>query len=153
MTRYTIACLVNVILGVGAAMPAIAGSLQLEDAWVRALPPVQRNTAAYLVLHNRSDQPVSIRGGRSPVAGRVEVHRTREIDGYTRMEQLDVLILGPGERLELAPGGTHLMLLDLERMPEAGERVELCLDYGQDESACTRAEVRRGEPGDHQHHH
>ena len=67
MTRYTIACLVSVILGVGAAMPAIAGSLQLEDAWVRALPPVQRNTAAYLVLHNRSDQPVSIRPTPTPL--------------------------------------------------------------------------------------
>lgn len=125
----------------------------LESAWVRALPPTQKTTAAYLTLVNDGAAIAVVTGGSSPLAGRVEIHRTRHVEGYTRMEQLDTLSLAPGERLELSPGGTHLMLLDLERMPAAGEHVELCLDFQAGYRVCTLAEVRDGNNDMHHHHH
>jgi hypothetical protein len=138
------------------AAPAMA-ALGIEDAWVRALPPTQKTTAAYLTVTNRGNAPIDIVGASTGIAAQVEIHTTREVEGYTRMERLDGLSLGPGESLRLEPGGTHLMLLGLERMPLPGETVELCLQPATGPNVCADAPVRRTESAepnhDHHHHH
>ncbi|WP_157976772.1 copper chaperone PCu(A)C [Parahaliea mediterranea] len=139
------------LLVLGAAQAE--AQLAISDAWVRALPPVQRNTAAYLQLHNSGDSPLTLTGGSSPIAERVELHSSQAEDGMMRMRQLEAVTLAPGERLQLAPGGVHLMLLGLERMPAEGERVSLCLNLAAGGQACTEAQVRRQAGGDHSHHH
>ena len=134
-----------------------APALTIEDAWVRALPPVQKTTAAYLTLYNPASAGVEITGATSPIAAQVEIHTTREVDGYTRMERLDRLTVGPGDRLLLEPGGTHLMLLGLERMPLPGESVIICLQPAAGPAVCADAAVRRSESDqpahDHHQHH
>lgn len=138
----------------GTALAGDSPAITVSEAWVRALPPTQANTAAYLLIDNRGEATASIVGASSDIAERVEFHTTREVDGYQRMEQLSQLELAPGRRLELAPGGTHLMLLGLQRMPSAGEQVQLCLRLGNGDESCFSAEVRRdgGQPS-HEHHH
>ena len=98
--------------------------------------------------------PVIITGGRADLATTVEIHTTREIDGYHRMEQLPQLTVAPGEQVDLSPGGIHLMLLGLQRMPTAGERTRLCLTLESGDSTCTEAEVRKSarEQDNHDHH-
>lgn len=128
-------------------------SLVLEGAWVRTLPPTQPNTAAYLTLENTGTTPIVVRSASASIAGRVEIHTTREVDGMMRMEQLQELTLNPGQRFELAPGGTHLMLLDLQRMPAPGQNIQLCLQLASGEEACTVAPARKAGPASHQHQH
>jgi copper(I)-binding protein len=129
------------------------GLLLLEGAWVRALPPTQSNTAAYLTLINNSDRQVTVTGAYSPVAQSAEIHTSREVDGLMRMEQLQQLPIAAGTREALMPGGKHLMLLGLDRMPMEGERVELCFTLARGEAVCTAAEVRRQAASNgHQHH-
>ena len=139
-------------LGVAAQQPA---GLELRDAWVRALPPTQPNTAAYMTLRNRGESPVAIAGARADIAQSVEIHTTREVDGYMRMERLPGLSVAPGQSVQLAPGGTHLMLLELSHMPVPGETVRLCLALEPAGEVCTDAAVRKsaGAGQDHQHHH
>jgi periplasmic copper chaperone A len=136
------------------AVAAQESKLQIEDAWVRALPPFQPNTAAYLTLVNEGDVAVAVVGATSPVAKKVELHTTRKVDGLMRMEQLQGLAVAPGERVVLAPGGTHLMLLDLAYMPVPGDDIQLCLQLAAGGEVCTTAEVRADGPDaqDHQHH-
>jgi copper(I)-binding protein len=119
---------------------------------VRALPPSQSRTAGYLTAVNRGAESLRIVGARAQGAGRVEIHRTREVDGLMRMEPLPALVLAPGERLELAPGGIHLMLLELQAMPAAGESLQLCLEIEGGSESCARAAVRREAPGEHSAH-
>jgi copper(I)-binding protein len=131
--------------------------LEFEDAWIRVLPPAKTNTAAYLTVTNRSAGAVAIVGGSSEAAGSVEIHTTREVDGYMRMERLPGLALAAGEEVNLAPGGTHLMLLDLVYMPDPGEFIALCLKLASGQEVCTEAEARKTAPAsgaqNHQHHH
>lgn len=137
--------------------PALAAQAQavLENAWVRALPPTQANTAAYVTVRNPGAEPLSITGGSAALAGRVELHDTVEVDGMLRMGQQESVTVPAGGTVDFAPGGLHLMLLDLERMPSAGEVLELCLDID-GEPVCTDAETRRAPAStgtEHQHHH
>ena len=136
------------------APATLAGDVALSDAWVRALPPVQKVTAAYLTVTNTGTAPVTITGGTAELAEALEIHTTREVNGMTRMEPLPELVVPAGGSVTLSPGGTHLMLLGLERMPTPGERVTLCLSAADGSSACTAAEVRQGGANhDHHSHH
>ncbi|RLA45004.1 MAG: copper chaperone PCu(A)C [Gammaproteobacteria bacterium] len=126
----------------------------LTDVWVRALPPTQTNTAAYLTVINRGDTGVTITGASADdLADKVEIHTTREIDGYMRMEQLRDLSVAAGQSVQLAPGGTHLMLLGLARMPLSGETVQLCLELATGEEVCAVAEVRKTVAAQQTHNH
>jgi copper(I)-binding protein len=133
--------------------------LDIENAWVRALPPGQPNTAAYLTLVNRGEAKVVVESASADVADKVEIHTTRSADGLMRMEQLQSLEVASGERLALAPGGTHLMLLGLETMPVTGDTVQLCLQLASQSEVCTSADVRRSsdasdsQNGQHHHQH
>lgn len=131
--------------------------LAIEDAWVRALPPTQPNTAAYLTLVNRGGGAIIVVSASADVAEQVEMHTTRRVDGLMRMEQLQSLKVAAGERLELVPGGTHLMLLGLQTMPVPGDTVQLCLQLSPDGEICTLADVRKSSDAsdsqNHQQHH
>jgi copper(I)-binding protein len=156
VTRLWLAAVVAALLSLS-AMAEQDTALDIENAWVRAMPPFQPNTAAYLTLVNRGDVAVAIVGARADVAEKTELHTTRMVDGLTRMEQLKALAVAPGERVELAPGGTHLMLLGLAYRPVPGDDIRLCLQLVSGGEVCTVAEVRMSDdlPGttDHSHHH
>jgi len=142
-------------LGAVLAAPAVADFLTLEDAWVRALPPTQSVTAGYLEVTNTGEDAVRIVGAAADGAGLVELHESRSEDGAMRMVPVAVLPLAPGESASFEPGGLHLMLKDLERMPAPGDSVRLCLITDDGEPSCTEAPVRRDAPapGDHPHEH
>ena len=127
--------------------------LTVERAWVRAMPPSAHNTAAYFVLKNNGDANIVITGASSDSAKEAQIHHSRHIDGYTRMERLESVALGPGETVEFTPGGIHLMLLGLEQMPAVGSTVTLCLILISGPAICVDAPVRKsaGESS-HDHH-
>ena len=149
-----VACVLGCVLALSPALAA-QGQAVLEDAWVRALPPTQANTAAYVTVRNPGPEPLVITGGSAALAGRLELHDTVEVDGMLRMRQQESVTVPAGEAVAFAPGGLHLMLLDLERMPAAGEVLKLCLEIN-GAPVCTDAETRRGQASpdrEHQHHH
>ena len=131
----------------------------LDKAWVRAMPPMQSNTAGYLTVFNGGDSAVEVTAVSSLPVARVEMHNSLEVDGMMTMERVRTLTIGPGEKVEFTPGGRHLMIMGLNKMPAAGETVELCLQFNSGGALCTQADVRRTAPeiGDdnesrHQHH-
>jgi len=78
----------------------------------------------------------------SPQFARVELHETRLEDGIARMRPVDVLALPSGERVTLAPGGLHLMLLDPARPLAAGGHATLRLQLDDGWLVEVEAEVR-----------
>jgi copper(I)-binding protein len=141
------------------AVPLAAGaaeSVKVANAWVRAPAPGQPTAAAYLDL--TTDRNLALVGVGSPAAGRVEMHSTVVDSGIMRMRALPQIELPAGQTVKLAPGGTHLMLLELKRPMKGGDAVPLVLRLqptGAGQSSITtvtvQAEVRAGAP--EQHHH
>lgn len=140
-------------LAVMTTVAAEPGAFTVSDAWVRALPPGQANTAAYLTISNPGKDLITIVGASTELAGKVEFHTTREVEGYQRMVQLEQLELAPGQVLALAPGGTHLMLLGLDHMPAPGDKVHLCLQLATGDAVCTAADVRKSAAAESSHDH
>lgn len=128
--------------------------IEFGDAWVRAMPPFQPNSAAYMTITNHRSTAIAVVSARSSVSQRTELHETREVEGLMRMQKLEGLAIAPGERAELAPGGTHLMLFNLAFRPVPGDDITLCLTLASEEEVCTSAGVRKsGDASHHEHNH
>jgi periplasmic copper chaperone A len=131
-----------------------------EAAWVRATPPNRTITAGYLAIRNTGSESHRIVGAASPVAGRAELH-THVHDhatGMMQMRHLDAIELPAGETVRLAPGGLHIMLMDLDRDLQPGMNVPLTLELDDGSRLELEAPVRRGDEGHGQmhqrgHHH
>jgi len=81
--------------------------------------------AGFMQLENRGDGPITLIRGESDRFGRVEIHSMRMDDGIMRMRKLDALEIPAGERIELGPGGLHLMLMEPTGRFKPGDRFEL----------------------------
>jgi len=135
-----------------AAEPAI----RVLDAWARATPPGADNGAVYLkiVNHGEADRLV---GARTQAAAAAELHATETRDGVVEMRHLDALPIGAGATVELAPGGTHVMLAGLGSRLVAGTHVELRLIFATAGEIAVDVTVvdARGPPTtahEHEHH-
>ena len=133
-----------------------AGELTVEDSWVM-LPPSQSVAAAFMKIHNHTDEVVVLEGATSPQADRVEIHQSLVSDGVASMEELKGVSIPAGETLVLAPKGIHLMLFKPKGLEE-GSQVTFELNFKPEEKLTTQAEVRRVAParqsheGHHSHH-
>jgi copper(I)-binding protein len=102
-----------------------ADSVKVANGWLRAPVPGQKTAAAYIEL--TSNQNAAIVAAGSPAAARVEMHSTNMEGGIMRMRALPRIELPAGQTVKLAPGGTHLMLVDLRQTLKAGDKVPLVL--------------------------
>lgn len=134
---------------------ALAQSLSVEDARVRAVPPGSPTTAAFMDLTNPGETDLALVGAVSPLAGTLELHNHVMVEGVMQMRQVEEIPLPAGEAVRLAPGGWHLMLFDLVRTPVEGESVALTLTLDNGETLSVEAPVTRVQPmemqGDGQH--
>jgi len=112
-----------------AAFPAAAlADVTVTDPWARASILVSRPGAAYLTL--RSDADDRLLSATTPVADHVMIHASETgADAVTRMNHLDTLDLPAGQTVRFAPGGMHLMLMDLADKLAEGERFPLTLTF------------------------
>jgi periplasmic copper chaperone A len=142
---------------ISAPLPlSAAESVKVANAWVRAPVAGQKTAAGYLEL--TSDRNLALVAAGSPAAGRVEMHSTTMDGGVMRMRALPRIDLPAGQTVKLAPGGTHLMLLELKQPLKAGEKIPLILSLQPSEPAATslttvtvEAEIRASGASSHSH--
>jgi len=141
------------------ASPAVlAGSLVIDNAWVRAMPPGQTIAALYLEVTNHLDQTCELQSVTTPAAGRTELHRTTEEAGMARMRHQDSLVIPSHGRLVMVPGGDHVMLFEVLERLEPGMSVPVEVEFGECGRLTVEAEVRdatgsgNGHHGHHHHH-
>lgn len=104
------------------------GAIRIDRPWMRATPPAAQTAAGYLTLTNEGSEADRLIAVNAPVAGRAEIHTTEMVDGVARMRQLENGVeLAPGKTVELRPGGTHIMFMDLRQSVSAGTRVPVTL--------------------------
>ncbi|WP_034249115.1 copper chaperone PCu(A)C [Actinotalea fermentans] len=104
------------------------GGLAVTDAWVKATD--EGMTGLFGTLVNETGEDVLVVAGTSAAAARVELHTTAMgEDGSMVMTPVEDGFTVPanGEH-ELAPGGDHIMLMELTAPLEPGDEVELTLE-------------------------
>ena len=95
------------------------------DAWIRGTVPAQKSTGAFMTL--TSTGQAKLVGVSTPVAKRAEIHSSSNASGVMQMQAVEAVELPAGQRVELKPGGYHVMLLGLSAPLKEGDVVPLTL--------------------------
>lgn len=123
------------------ALADAATAVTVEKPFVRKAMKAQRNSAAFMTLHN-SGPEVAIVAAESPVADIVELHTHIHDNGVMRMRRIEKIELPAGGQVVLKPGGLHVMLLGLKQDLNDGGRVSLTLKFSDGSSKTIEAPVR-----------
>ena len=120
--------------GCGSADDEAPTGVILGDAWVRTTDDSERPdmSALFVNLTNPTSADITLTSADcGDVAGKVELHVMEKVDGQMMMKRAEKGILVPKESHEhLAPGGPHIMLMDLKReLPAGGEEVSCTLGF------------------------
>lgn len=129
-----------------------AGDLTIGHPWSR--PAAQgMNGAGYLTIANGGTEADVLLAVESPAAQRVEIHEGSTAGGVMRMKALPGgLAIPAGARIELKPGGDHLMLIKLTAPLAADAKVPATLVFKRAGRVAVEFKVQRLAPEDHTGH-
>ncbi|WP_370334911.1 copper chaperone PCu(A)C [Parvularcula marina] len=108
-----------------AEMTAETG-ITIENGYVKAPKPGSLTTAAYLDIIADADDVLLT--ASSPLAT-VEIHEMSMDDGMMKMRKVENLDLPSQSKVQLKPGGYHLMLINPDAALAESETVEITLTF------------------------
>jgi len=106
--------------------PALA-QVKVEGAWARPTVPGQQGGGGFMTLH--SERADRLLGGTTPLAERFELHTMAMQGDVMQMRQVDAIALPAGQKIELKPGGLHVMFIGLKQPLTLGSKVPVTLRF------------------------
>ena len=104
-------------------------SLSIDHPFARATPPGAKTGGAFFVIENTGNTADKLIRVATPVAGATELHEMTMDGGVMKMRAMTAIDIPAGGKLELRPGGYHVMMLDLKQPLKAGDKVPLTLTF------------------------
>lgn len=100
-------------------------SIVVDQPWTRATPGGAKVAGGYMTITNTGSEADRLVGGTLPQAGRFEVHEMKMENNVMQMRPLvSGLEIKPGEKVELKPGGYHVMFMDLHEPLKQGDKLK-----------------------------
>lgn len=126
--RFALALIATLCVG-ACSSPETGPAMRVDDAWSRPTMPGMSMGVAYFTLTNGTDADDELIAASTPLAARVEMHETAMEEGMARMRPLTEIVVPARGRVEVKPGGIHLMLVDLAQPLPEGSRVPMTLEF------------------------
>jgi periplasmic copper chaperone A len=131
VTLFTSTAAASLIVLLGAieahAQKTSASPVTVSDVWAKTTVPGGSVSAAY--MHIKSTAPVKLVKAETPISGNVEIHDMKMKDGVMEMKAMDALDVPANKLVELKPGGTHVMLMKLNKPINKDDKVPLKLTF------------------------
>src|SRR5215471_14152016 len=140
---------------VGVAQQFKGSSIVVEQPWVRATPGGAKVAGGYMTITNTGSEPDRLIGGVLPQAGRFEMHEMKMNGNVMQMREVrEGLEIKPGQKVELNPGGYHVMFTELREPLKQGDTLKGQLRFEKAGSADIEYRVEAlGAQGPHQPGH
>jgi periplasmic copper chaperone A len=91
------------------------GDLEIGHPWTRATPPSAKVAGGYLTITNNGKTEDRLLSATFVGSATTEVHEMAHEGGVMKMRELPKgLVIKPGAKVELRPGGFHLMFMNLK---------------------------------------
>ena len=124
--------------------------VRVDDAWARRAPMLDMgsgkggsgNGAVYATLQNPGRETDALIAATSDVARGVEIHESYEASGMMRMREVPKIDVPPGQKVEMKPGGYHIMLINLTRELKPGDAIDLTLRFEKAGAVPVTARIR-----------
>lgn len=125
-----LACALLALAPAAAAAPRAGHAIhaiEVRQAWSR--PSAGGSGVGYMILVNRGTKADALVRVESPLAARVEAHRSDMAGGVMTMAPAARVEIPAGGEVTFAPGGYHLMFMGLKRPLKAGDRLPASLSF------------------------
>lgn len=108
----------------------MVGPIELAGAFTRAMPPASKAGGGFVTITNHSGEADRLISASSPSAGLVELHEMK-MDGDVMLmrEMEDGIEIPAGGMVLLAPGGLHVMFMQVPTPFVEGEEVKVTLEF------------------------
>jgi len=117
-------------MGAMTAHSVMVGTLELTGAFTRAMPPGARAGGGFVTITNQGDKSDRLVSATSPAAPVVEIHEMKMDGDVMVMRQREYGVLVPaGETVLLAPGGLHIMFMQVPKPFVEGEDIAVTLTF------------------------
>ena len=106
------------------------------------LPAVKGNPGAvYFDITNNGGKDTAIVGAFVDGAKSAMLHMTTNEGGMASMKEMDQVPVAKGETVKFAPGGNHVMAMDLDAAIQKGDTTEVTLTFSDGEKVTFPASV------------
>lgn len=147
MIRWTACAVIGLLAG---AIPAVGlpplsqtpRGVVVRDAWVRVSTARRTSSSGYCRIENATNTAVALTKITAHEVGLAEVHTMTDHDGQMSMHPVEKLTIPPRGVVELAPGGTHIMLTDIAAPLTVGRTIEMQFTFDNGRTETVRAIVR-----------
>jgi copper(I)-binding protein len=106
-----------------------AGDLRIGHPYARSTPPGARVGGAYLSVDNKGKTADRLLRASTSRAGTTELHSMSMDGNIMRMRQVPAIEVAAGASVKLAPGGLHIMLMDLKQPLKTGDKFPMTLVF------------------------
>ena len=106
--------------------------IEIKDPWARPSPKMATSGAAYMIIENKGNEDDVLIGVEGDVSDAVEIHEmTIDENNVMRMRPVEGqrLVIPAKSKVELKPGGYHIMLIGLKHQLKEGEVIDLTLKF------------------------
>jgi periplasmic copper chaperone A len=142
MRRFPVATVVVALLAGFMQQPwAQQSGIQVDHVWSRAAM-AGRTGVIYLTITDTGPAD-TLTGVASPVAAMAGLHETVNDNGVMKMRPVASLPVTPGKPLTLAPGGYHIMLMDLKQPLKEGDSFPVTLSFAKAGQVTATATVEK----------
>jgi copper(I)-binding protein len=110
--------------------PVISGDLTITAYRAKAMLPGQPTGGGFLTIANKGSSADRLLSVSSPSAGMVEIHTMEVTNDVMTMRPVEGgLEIPAGKTVELKPGGTHLMFMQVKEPFKKGGEVPVTLEF------------------------
>ena len=126
-----------------ACQPATGPKIVVSSAWGRPSPSMAQAEAIYMIIENQGNQTDRLLSVSSSLAEIAEVHESYMDNNMMKMRMLSAGIeILAGAKVELKPGGYHVMLVNLLKNLEAGTKEMVVLKFEKAGEIKVEVEIR-----------
>ncbi|MEH6443477.1 MAG: copper chaperone PCu(A)C [Oceanospirillaceae bacterium] len=142
MRKYSILTALMAVTFTLIAQFAVAANIEVDNAWVRAMPPTSRVIPIYLTINNPTDKSVGLIKISSP-RGFVVIHQSVMRNDMMQMEPVESVPVPAKGVAKLQPTGYHGMMNNFtDGVPTKGENVPLVLMFNNGKELTVMAKVK-----------
>jgi len=129
-------------------------SIDIEDAWIRAMPSKAMSTAAFMKITNKLPNEVKLISADIDGVQSVELHKTMSDGKVMKMVKQSYIPLPANSSIVLKPGSWHIMMIGLEKQFSEGSvhQIQLKFDNGFTQNIKIRVKKHQKKYMHHMHH-
>jgi copper(I)-binding protein len=120
----------SLVAGAASAENFSAGSIEINNPWIRATPRGAAVAGAYMTIVNQGVEAERLIGGSIPGISRFEVHQMVMDGNVAKMRPVKGGVeIKPGQSVALSPNSFHVMLIGLKQPFQQGQHVKGTLEF------------------------